>query len=79
MSTIPDFRRRLPLKEAAIKADRHVKSIKRWVDQGLIRAYRPGGLRDIYIDEEDLERVLNTPCEPIPFPGRRYQKTKATA
>lgn len=74
MSTTPEFRRRVPLKEAAAKADKHVKTIMRWVEQDLVKAYRPGGLRDIYIDEEDLERVLNMPLKKIPFPGRRYQK-----
>ena len=72
-----EFRRRLPLQEAAKKANRHVKTLMRWGEQGLIRLYRPGGLREIDVDEEDLERVLNMPCEPIPFPGkRRFQKRR---
>jgi hypothetical protein len=74
MNPVPEFRRRISLKAAAEKADSHVRTVMRWVEQDLIRAYRPGGLRDIYIDEEDLERVLNMPLEKIPFPGRRFQK-----
>jgi hypothetical protein len=46
----------------------------RWVEQDLVRAYRPGGLRDIFIDEEDLEQILNAPFKRLPFPGTRSQK-----
>jgi hypothetical protein len=66
----------LPLKQAAQKANRSEKTLMRWGEQGLIRLYR-GGPRLIDVDEGDLEEALNKPLEPIPFPGKRYQKIKA--
>jgi hypothetical protein len=68
-----EFRRGLPLNLAAKKANRHPRTIKRWGEAGLVRLYRAGP-RMIEVDEEDLERVLNTPFQPIPFPGAQHRK-----